>query len=342
MDEKISLEAIARYADVYSEKVIKAFFQNKQRISGSEILNFSNVPQVNFFIVKELFTSWKEETKKLRSPYFNYDSEEVKEALEVLMNALSQNIAITQPDFAPLVKTAVSQSLLVIFDPYDYYSMLITADGDSLHTAILREEIKYLKVNKAPLERMLQRLDERNLSQVSQNEALSILDQILEEVNFTPEDVEGYIERFSIVSPLDPNTFFISMNRSPEPVREEPEPPKKNVVAEPRPMPISPPATEAKPNINEKHLKEPRPTLADNFQRRKKIKESLTINQKFMFTKVLFHGDFELFSRAVDRLDQFDSLPAALKYIEEEHASTWDRDSEEFHEFMELLENRFA
>ena len=68
----------------------------------------------------------------------------------------------------------------------------------------------------------------------------------------------------------------------------------------------------------------------------------MTINQKFMFTKVLFHGDFELFTKAVDRLDQFDNLSSALRYIEEEHASTWDRDSEEFHEFMELVENRFA
>jgi hypothetical protein len=94
--------------------------------------------------------------------------------------------------------------------------------------------------------------------------------------------------------------------------------------------------------VNDKHSREAKATLVENFQRIKSIRESLTINQKFMFTKVLFHGDFELFSRAIERLDQLDTLPAALRYIEEEHASTWDRDSEEFHEFMELVEKRFA
>jgi hypothetical protein len=85
-----------------------------------------------------------------------------------------------------------------------------------------------------------------------------------------------------------------------------------------------------------------RPTLVDNFQKITKIKESLTINQKFMFTKVLFHGDFELFSQAVDYLDKLESIKSALRYIEDEHAGTWDHDSEEFHEFMELVEKRFG
>ena len=47
---------------------------------------------MNLFVVRELFKAWKEETKKLKSPYFNYESPEVKEALETLMDKLSNNI----------------------------------------------------------------------------------------------------------------------------------------------------------------------------------------------------------------------------------------------------------
>jgi hypothetical protein len=345
MDEKISLEAISNYADTYSEKVIKAFFQKKDKITGSEILGFSTVQQVNLLIIKELFVSWREENAKLRSPYFNYENQEVKEALDNLMNTLSQNISISQQHFTPLLKRAVSQALLVIFDPYDFYSMLITGKNNKLEINTLREEIKYLKVNKAPLERMLQKMEERNLDHISGNEALGILDTILEEVNFTPEDVEAYIDKFSVVSPLDPSSFYVSQESgsttipAPAPAVETTKTNQAKPVS-PAP-PVNVPAA-PKANVNEIHVKEPRPSLADNFQRRKKIKESLTINQKFMFTKVLFHGDFELFSRAVDRLDQFDNLNSAIRYIEDEHASTWDRESEEFHEFMEMVENRFA
>jgi len=354
MDEKISLEAIALYGDNFSEKDVREFFSKKDRITGEEILTFCNVQQVNLFIVKELFKAWKDDQKKIKSPFFNFDNPEVKEALDTLMNLLSKNISIDQAHFQPLVKKAVSQALLVIFDPYDFFSMLITGKNNKLEVLPFREEIKYLKINKAPLERMLQKLEEKNVTEISGNEAFGILDQILEEVNFTPEDVEGYIEKFSQIAPLDPNAFFISKPQpvqEPEPIQEKPR--NENVYSnsqektyqQPEPtnnFAVNKPINNPLPTLNEKLTKESRPTLAENFQRIRKIKESLTINQKFMFTKVLFHGDFELFSKAVDRLDQLDSLPAAIRYIEDEHASTWDRESEEFHEFMELVEKRFA
>jgi hypothetical protein len=354
MDEKISLEAIALYGDNYSEKVVKGFFNRKEKITGQEILSLTNVQQVNLFIIKELFKAWKEEQKKIKSSFFDYESEEVKEALQNLMNLLSNNILIDQVHFQPLVKKAVSQALMAIFDPYDYYSMLVTGMNNKLEVSSFREEIRYLKINKAPLERMLQKLEEQNVSEVSGNEAFSILDQILEEVNFTPEDIEGYVEKFSVVSPLDPNAFFVP--KTPDPDAERfvtsgqrngaPETLAKKTDAVPETpvqqiLTINPSTANPVPTLNEKHSTQPRPTLAENFQRIKSIKESLTINQKFMFTKVLFHGDFEIFTRAVERLDQFDTLQAAVRYIEEEHSTTWDKESEEFHEFMELVEKRF-
>lgn len=343
MDEKISLEAISIYGDSYAEKVLKGHFEKHDRITGPEILSLCNVQQVNLFVVKEIFRNWKEENKKLKSAFFDYNDAEVKEALDSLMNILSQHISISQTHFAPLLKKAVSQTLLVIFDPYDFFSLLVTGTNNKLDVASFREEIKYLKVNKAPLERMLQKLEEKNVQEVSGNEAFGILDQILEEVNFTPEDVEGYIEKFSAIAPFTPSQFYLSKNAPP--VATLPPPPsvvaENKVKEEPRvnkPKEIS----ELPQALNDRHSREARATLVENFQRIKSIRESLTINQKFMFTKVLFHGDFELFSRAIERLDQLDTLPAALRYIEEEHASTWDRDSEEFHEFMELVEKRFV
>ena len=355
MDEKISLEAIAHYGDNFSDKVVREFFSRRDRITGGEILSFCNVQQVNLFIVKELFKAWKDEQKKIKSPFFDFENKDVKEAMENLMNLLSKNISIDKAHFLPLVKRAVNQSLLVIFDPYDFYSMLITGQNNKLEVVPFREEIKYLKINKEPLERMLQKLEEKNVTEISGNEAFGILDQILEEVNFTPEDVEGYIEKFSAVAPIDPSTFFVTkapyVEEPPPAIQETPKNDENYVNSHEKDYEtqetsnnhsVNKPVSNPVPTLHEKLIKEPRPTLDDNFQRIRRIKESLTINQKFMFTKVLFHGDFELFSRAIDRLDQFDNLPSAIRYIEDEHASTWDRESEEFHEFMELVEKRFA
>jgi hypothetical protein len=345
MDEKISLEAISLYGDAYADKVLKEFFSSKDKITGSEILSLCNVQQVNLFVVRELFKAWKEETKKLQSAYFDYEDPDVKEALESLMSLLSKNIAIDQAHFEPLLKKAVSQTLLVVFDPYDFFSMIITGQNNKLEVAPFKEEIKYLKINKAPLEKMLQKLEEKDVKEISGNEAFSILDQILEEVGFNPEDVEEYLEKFSTVVPLDANKFYVDRHEQDfnrpftwavEAEKEEaPEPPK--AVNKPKVT-----AQQQPTSINDTLTQQNRPSLVNNFQKIAKIRDSLSINQKFMFTKVLFHGDFELFSQAIDHLDKLENMKAALRYIEDEHAATWDHDSEEFHEFMELVEKRFV
>jgi hypothetical protein len=335
MDEKISLESISRYSEAYTEKVLKGFFASKDKITGAEILSLSSVQQINLFVVRDLFKTWKEETKKLKSPYFDYESPEVKEAFETLMDRLSNNIAVDQTHFGPILKKAVDETLLAVFDPYDFFSLIISGQNNKLEVTAFKEEIKYLRVNKAPLERLLEKLLEKDVKEISGNEAFAILDQILEEVNFHPEDVDAYLEKFSAVVPLDANKFYVEKN--PEP--------KKTTIVENKASHEFVKLNQQQPknlSINDSLNNQPKTTLADNFQKIAKIKDSLTINQKFMFTKVLFHGDFELFSKAIEQLDRQDNMKGAMRYLENEHASTWDKESEEFHEFMDLVEKRFA
>jgi hypothetical protein len=319
MDEKISLEAIALYSDAYAEKVLKKAFASNEKIEGKEILALCNVQQINLFIVRELFKAWREEFKKLKSPYFNYEHPDVKEALDHFMSVLSKNISITRQHFAPLLKKAVSQTVLLVLDPYDYFSMIISGPNNKLDVTTFREEIKYLKINKAPLEKLLERLDEKKVKEISGNEAFAILDQILEEVNFSPEDVDEYIQKFSTVEALIPEKFYFKKTEPEKPVAPKTQPQKAVLVD----TPVAPRAT------------------VDNFQKIQRIKERLTINQKFMFTKVLFGGDFESFSRTIDELDQQQNITSALQYLEKLYRD-WDKESEEFHEFMEMVEKRFS
>ncbi|MEX2230744.1 MAG: hypothetical protein WD824_01180 [Cyclobacteriaceae bacterium] len=343
MDEKISLKAIAAYGDAYADKVSKSFFSSKNKISGAEILSLCNVPQVNMFVIRELLLTWKDETKKIKSPYFDYDHPEVQEVLNSLMTVLSNHISVGQEYFVPLLKKAVRQTLLVIFNPYDFFSILVTGKNNKIELAQFKEEIKYLKINKAPLARLVQKLEEKGLSELSGNEAFAILDQILEEVSFTPEDLDEHIRQFSVTLPLDPSSFFPAKESQPpkanHAVKENKEKSERRLYVEE--------TAKAKENsvfnpiLNDHIAPEQRPAVYNNFQRIAKIKDSLTINQKFMFTKVLFYGDFESFSRAIDELDQLSNMEDALQYLETQ-STNWDRESREFHEFMEMVEKRFG
>ena len=181
------------------------------------------------------------------------------------------------------------------------------------------------------------------MKEITGNEAFAVLDQILEEVSFTPEDLEQHVNQFSRTLPLDPASFF-PVKETQQVKNESQErkntPRQERRVTEEDHIPFKD-KIESKPVLNDRIKSENRPPVYSNFQRIEKIRDHLTINQKFMFTKVLFYGDFESFSRTVDELDQQPDMDAALQYLEAPSAN-WDRESREFHEFMEIVEKRFG
>ncbi len=315
MEDKISQQAINDYSEQYTRKLLDRFYAQKDFINGQEILTLSEVEQVNLFIVQSLFRTWKSEIQKNRSVYFDYEAAAVLEAQHNLMNVLSRHIKVSRKHLEPLLQQAVMQTLNDVLNPYDFFSKLITSHNNELHLETFKEELKYLKLNKAPLLRLSQILQEQKIQNISGNEAFSILDTILEDLNFTPEDIDPLLQKFSIIEPVSMEMLY----------EKKAKPPAK-------------PAEPAK-QMTGAHVKEVK-TLADDFQKINVIRESLTINQKFMFTKSLFGGDFELFSETINALDKKNSFDEAIEYLEE-HLTQWDQESEEFHEFMELIEKRF-
>ncbi len=327
MDEKISQKEIELYSHAYSTLLTEGFFAKKDQITGPEILTFTDIRQVNLFIVRELQHTWKQEVLKLKSPYFNYQAEEVKAALLNLQNVLSNHIAISKNDFLPLLKLAVARTLYLLLAPYDYFSDTLDRHGNGyLTTAILKDEVKYMKINQAPLENLVKRLEERKAELVTGKEAFALLDHILEEVNFTPEEVDPYLDQFSQKLQVKINKFFNEKPKAPSAeIRPALKSEQTRIFAE---------ATQPE--------KEPS-TLGDNLARQKagRLKDGLTINQKFMFTKILFKGDFEIFTNAINYLDSLDTLSRALAYLGDTYPH-WDRESEEYEEFVEVLTKRFS
>ena len=143
----------------------------------------------------------------------------------------------------------------------------------------------------------------------------------MEEVNFTPEDLEEYVNQFSKLLPLKIESFF---------------------------------EQKSSPAIPEKKLAEQTAIFSEQLSQTKetksvvpskvnpnRLRDSLTINQKFMFTKILFKGDFEIFSEEINKIESLPSLNHALAHLGETYPA-WDRESEEYEEFLEVLQRRFS
>ncbi len=323
MDEKISLKSVEEYSMKFSSLVADSFFAQKKKITGPEILTLCETRQINLFVIRELLKAWNQETAKYKSPFFDYEAKEVKDILHRFQNTLSNNISIAKDHFTPLLKKAVSLTVYLILDPYDFYSDTLDKYGNGIiKVSELKNEIKYIKINKRPLEKLIQKLEEKKFESIGGNEAFALLDHILEEDNFTPEDVEPFIKQLSTVTPLVIEDLYQS-----KPSANKAAPAKKS--------------DHTHSIVNEQLQKEPVSTVADNFQRISDLKNRLTINQKFMFTKMLFNGDFDQFNNVVTQIDSLKSLDEATSYLDS-HYSNWDKETEEYEEFIELVTKRFS
>ena len=336
MDRKISSDQIKRYASGFNTAVLESFFAAHQRITGQEILELTPVKQINLFIIHTLLVRWNEELSKLKSPYFDQEHQEVKTAFTAYSNTLSKHISIARKDFEPLLEKATSDTLLLILSPYDYYAEALDTGGQGkVSVQALQQLVRYLRINQSPLEKLVAKVKEKGDSTtITGREAFALLDLILEEAPFNPENPEKFLKEFSKVTEVTLEDLL----EAPKTIRKiEPAP-------SPKPTPVK---KTLSPNPGQTSLYdelggEGRPTLADNFQNQKilKLKDHLTINQKFMFTKALFNGDFDLFGQAIDRLDMMDQLTQAMKYLDFNYPE-WDKESEEYLDFFNLLERRY-
>lgn len=334
MQDKFNQEKVRRYAEAFSAAVLDGHFSRHQRIDGPGLLNLSPVQQVNLFVIRDLMTAWNKETAALRSPYFDFTAPAVVEAFGVFRNVLSNHISIGRADLEPLVRQAVKDTLLLILSPYDYYAEVLDTGGQGkVSIDLLRSQVRHLRINKAPMDQLLRLLEEnKKESLISGREAFARLDQVLESAGFSPEDPGPHLEAFSKLKPVALTDFF---DEAKKPAARTVAEPKQEQVQKKPPVPVQ-------TSLYDELGKESRPTLADNFQKQKigKLRDHMSINQKFMYTKILFNGDFELFGKAIDRLDMMDNLAQAERFIDMNYPE-WDRSSEEYEDFRLMLEKRF-
>jgi len=338
MEGNINHEVITNYSKTVAKQLINEFFKQKSAITGKEILKFCDIKQVNLFIVKILFENWKAEFDKLRSPFFDYQSEEVLMAAKKFMNVLSKNILIEKENFQPLLEEALYKTVLLIFSPYEYYLQEINKPTfQQLSIMDLKDMQKYVKINGHLLQEYIKKFESDGIQAVFNDDAVRIFDEVCENIKETPEDFEQYHKELDKIAPLDMNEVY----SQPDEMADEFEEQENTSTSE---------------NLNEK-FKSEKKTLLDTLPAEKKekiidihekkpiqgIRQSITLNQRFMFEKDLFKGDKDEFEMVINYLDDCKSKQEALDFVNENYVNkkNWDKDKEEVAEFFEIIERRF-
>ncbi len=340
MEGKINNSFIKSYSKSYSDKVLNDFFSQKHHINGTELLEFCKPHQINLFILKEFFYKWKAETSKLKSPWFDYDHEEVKVALEHFMNILSKHILIGKEELRPLLEGAVENTILLVFSPYEFYLKEFRRPGFSRVTKVNLDELqKYVKINAGLLNRFIIKFEEDGIEAVFNDDAIRMFNEVCELSRETPEDFESYLSQFSEIAPLQANSIYTNgkdqIDTADIPHTEEEKLHAKFV------------SDEQKTLLDDltKETGEQRETIADQQPENAGtgIKNSITLNQRFMFVNELFTGNMDEFEIVVNTIDNCQNQQEAFDFIRSNYIDndTWEKDSDMVKKFFEIISRHF-
>lgn len=373
-------EVLQKYVKSLSEELVKDYFSGHSSIAGSDILHFCEIKQVNFFIVEQLMRDWQAEMLRLKSPYFDYTSPEVHQALKTLMNKLSHHISIEQDDFYPLVEKAFYKTIELCEAPFEYLrDHYLTYDDLKVEVQQITKDLKYVKLNKEIIEQALKGFDsddeintedliERVEKQyIAQKEELFDLKDLLtscaeivplpdgltehtsEEVD--DNDVSTPSELSSVDSAQEPETTPESQEEeSLEKKDEEPEPSASKNNTEPEEKTIQDnikeqPASVERMTLNDKLKRESKQTLADTLKKPgiTSLKQSLGINQRYTFMKELFGNDADVFNDAIEKVDEIEDYESAINYLIDHYAReyNWDDKEEVTGELFHMLSRKF-
>jgi hypothetical protein len=207
MMDKLNIPAVEAYSESYAKRLTTYFFIDNEVVDGKEMLKFSDVQQVNLFTISELFEAWQQETTRLRSPYFNFEAEEVKEALKIFMDTVSRFIAVRKEHFEPMLVSAVRNTLLLLLNPSQYFEQWRNSFGDAVTLDRLKEKVKYFQVNKFIIKDLITRMDEIGQTSVSTELAIRWINEIIQSKSDQLDNPEAILDTFSRKLPIEMESF---------------------------------------------------------------------------------------------------------------------------------------
>ena len=371
MTAQINGNYLEKYAISYAELVCDQFFSNRQFITGQEIIQLTPSTQVNFFIIKRLFELWQEELAKLKSsPYFDYRDIAVHEALTQFMNVLSRRIKVERIHLAGILKDAVQDAIQVATDPLNFFQNELAKAPAGKINEYLKENKKYFKwnemlviglIDKAGIgldfesyqQAILSNFQSLKASLDSPKELLASLSDTLvfdleeywgkstgqieeaEEskiIGFEQEEESLQFEAEEEVK--EEEEFLIQL---PEEEVLTPQPEKREPIAS---------ASATGKGLDAAHLQAL--FASETYKGMKgilgELAESLSLNQRFMFTKELFDGNADLLRHALNSVDELATFEEAVGLINARFVIElgWDIESEEVREFMQQVYRKFV
>ncbi|GAL87576.1 hypothetical protein CHU_3303 [Sporocytophaga myxococcoides] len=349
MSVRVNLPKSESYSVALAEKLTSEFFSNNLTISGSQIVRFCKIDQVNFFVLKVLMDKWKEETTKLRSPYFDYENEEVKNGVEVFLNILSNHILIKKEFFRPLLQKAIYEAIIYIINPKEYIKTELIQSGQNIEG--LKKNLKFYKVHKRFSESIINKVK----PDTQENEFNEMASLYSEHSDYF-DSIQPILEQFSSLLVINPKEFILEEQIASLKVEERKEESSiKKSIDIPTVVETASSPTKENTTLNQTYSKS-QLTLNDMLKQQNvsnsgmhvkskifDIKSAIPLNQKFIFISELFSGHSGEYEAALAEINNCTELEEAKQLLKDKYLPKWkwDLNRKTVQDFFEIVSRKF-
>jgi hypothetical protein len=344
------------YSKAFAEKVCNSFFSVSDSIRGEQILSQTPIDQVNLFVVRNIFNRWKEEIQNLKSPYFDYESSEVKQALSSFGNTLSKHILIKKEFFRPLLEKAVFDTLLLLLKPSLFFKNEFLEN--SLILEDLKEKQKYYRIHKSFLDPFIRDA----AREIYGRDFITAFEDWIVKNPLKEEERDSYFKKFAEVLPFEISKeateavkFEIPKPEQKEFIHEEPKHAEPELVTvekklgneeQQRSFILNEKFSANQTTINDLLRENQSRSLADKISRSKleNLRAGISLNQKFRFINFLFKGSGAEYDGSLNGVETCSSYEEALNFLNNNYAIKydWDFNDPEVKEFIEIVERKFS
>ncbi|MBV6643841.1 MAG: hypothetical protein KI790_00240 [Cyclobacteriaceae bacterium] len=377
MSRKLDEAFLAQYKNSFVDKIIATSFNEGETLSGKELINLTPVKQINFFVLKQLFSNWQAEIKQLDSPYFNYKATEVRKAMVQFMNVLSQHIQVGSEALKPLLDRATHETILIHLDPVQYLQVELEPRAGTVFTdKTAKHFLKYLKVMKEDFQDFFQQVIGSSTSDVLDKGAMYFdqldLQNVIHDLSnqlssVSPVAAEDFFEKDKNVinepasiddsqvddltleddleideESLEPEHVVTTMQQAEESINEEEEEPE--VDEELTEESVNAHFEDETRTVNEEFQAKVE-TIGDHLENQKvnSIMEAISINHRYMFAQELFDGSNDDFQQAIHHVEQLDTFDDAVEFLVQSYAKDrdWDMNSDEVKELLKVIFRKF-
>jgi len=258
LPKSLDKAAVDSYISQLCTSILDDFFKvPSQKASGKDLLEITPVKQVNMFLIRSLYDKWKEDMAKLKSPYFDFENNEVQNQLRDFMNVLSQHISVGRVPLQALLTEALEQTILFASDTLTFFRLEVEKVARPIvQMAHIESLKKYIVVNKMVLDAVIEEVSSRRMTEIYAGEIIRYFHQAINDRShqlfelkefvelmnpIVPSSVDklcGKKERDSIIASLPQSkSFFDTIDTTDKPAITEVKPVAEYKAAEPEIIP---------------------------------------------------------------------------------------------------------